>query len=178
MEEKLGSDVLETKSTIDLTTNSRGFLKSYLPEIYRLNMKLNDETGARVEHNIIKLTYRYALKKNTPFFYVELVFSNASKRPLYFKINAKKEAAGIINEIREKYGEPQTIELPGAKGTVFQWQRDNDVFVISKKKDRLGDPEFHLMIYFVENIKDLVRLEERERKKREEVRKKAVRKAF
>ena len=178
LQQMLGSDVLETKSTIDLTTNYIGFLKSYFPEIHRLNMKLNDKTGARVEHNVIKLTYRYALKKNTPFFYIELVFSNYSKKPLYFKINAKKEAVDIIDEIREKYGEPQKIEISETRGTAFKWERNNDVFVISKKKDRFGFPEFHLMIYFIENIKELISIEDKERTQREEIRKKAVRKAF
>ena len=178
LKDKLGSDVLETKGTIDLTTNFSGFLESYFPELYQLHMKLTDKTGARVEHNIIKLTYRYALKKNTPFFYIELVFSNYSKRPLFFRINAKKEAAGIIDEIRKKYGEPKKTEIPEGIGTALYWQRNNDVFVISKKKDRFGYPEFHLMIYFVDNIRTLISIEENERKQREDERKKAVRKAF
>jgi hypothetical protein len=178
LRQKLGSDVLETRGTIDLTTNDTAFMELNFPDIYRLNMKLNDKSGARVEHNIIKLTYRYALKKNTPFFYIELVFSDYSKKPLYFKINAKKEGAEIIDEIRKKYGEPDKIEIPDVKETAFVWKRNTDAFVISPKKDRLGYPEFHLMIYFIENIKELISIEEEEREKREETRKEALRKAF
>ena len=178
LQEKLGSDVLETKSTIDLTTNYSGFIESYFPELYQLHMKLNDKAGARVEHNIVKSTYRYAQKKDTPFFYVELVFSNGSKRPLFFRINAKKEALGIVDEIRAKYGEPKRTEISDKKGTALYWQKNSDVFVISKKKDRFGYPEFHMMIYFVDNIKELVSIEEKERQQRDEERKKAIEKAF
>lgn len=178
LKDRLGSGVLEKRGTIDLRAGDQGFLSTHFPEIYTLHTKLNDSAGARIEHNIIKLTYRYALKKDTPFFYVELVFSNDSKRPLFFRIKAKKEAAGIIDEIEKKYGKPREIPDTGGNNYALSWEKDNDLFIIFKNSDRFGDPEFLFMIYFSQNIKELVATETRERIQREEIRKKAVRKAF
>jgi len=178
LDDRLGSGVLETRGTIDLRAGNRDFLKQHNPEIYRFHSQLNDKAGARVEHDIIKLTYRYALKKNTPFFYVELVFSNASKLPLFFRIKAKKEGADIIDEIREKYGKPEEITASADMNPTLSWQQGDDVFIIFQNRDRFGDPEFLLMIYFKKNIKELIDMEEKERIKTEKERKKSVRKAF
>ena len=178
LDERLGSGVLENRGTMDLRPGDGNYLKAHNPDIYRYHKQLNDQAGARIEHDIIKLTYRYALKKNTPFFYVELVFSNYSKLPLFFRIKAKKEGAGIIDEIRKKYGKPEEIVDPAGMNPTLSWQKGDDVFIIFQNKDRLGDPEFLLMMYFKRNIKSLIAIEEQERIKAEEARKKSVRKAF
>lgn len=176
--EILGSDVLETRGTMDLTTHYREFLETHFPDLYQLHQALTDITGARVEHDILQLTFRYALRKNTPFSYVELVFSGETKHPLYFRISAKKEASGIIDELRKKYGDPNPIEDPGGKSSSLWWKRKREVFIVTTKPDRFGFPEFHLMIYFTEGIEKLVAAEETERREREDRRKKALREAF
>ena len=71
---KLGRDAIEQKSIMDLEINYKGFLNNYFPSLNELNQRLNFPPGERVEHNTVKLMYRYALKKNVPFDYVELVF--------------------------------------------------------------------------------------------------------
>ena len=178
LNERLGSGVVETRGTIDLKAGGPDFLKTHNPEIHRFHAQLNDSAGARVEHHITRLTYRYALKKNTPFFYVELVFSNHSDHPLYFRIRAKKEGADIIDEIRKKYGKPEEIPRSEAEEPVLRWRQGDDVFLIFQNRDRFGDPEFLLMTYFKKNIQELINIEEKERMQAEEARKQSIQKAF
>jgi hypothetical protein len=175
---QLGSDVLETNTIIDLSVNYNGFLKEFFPNIHQLNVKLNDSSGARIEHNIIRLTYRYALQNNTPFYYVELSFSNYSKLPLYFMIKSKKEGAGIIDTFDVKYGKATPIDWAGENGSAFYWKKNKDILLVSKRKDRFGLPEYHITMYFVENINQLISLEDKIRKERQESKKKAGKTAF
>ena len=178
LEGQLGSDVLEINTTIDLSVNYNGFLKNFFPNIHRLNLRLNDSSGARIEHNIIKLTYRYALRNNTPFYYVDLVFSNYSKLPLYFIIKSKKEGVGIIDTFNTKYGETNRIDWAGERGSALYWKENNDILLVSKLKDRFGFPEYHITMYFVENINQLISLEDKIKKEREASKKKAGETAF
>ncbi|HIJ56277.1 MAG TPA: hypothetical protein HPQ03_09140 [Deltaproteobacteria bacterium] len=178
LEAQLGSDVLETNTIIDLSVNYNGFLKEFFPDIHRLNIELNDSSGARIEHNTIKLTYRYAQRKNTPFYYVELVFSNYAKRPLYIKIKSKKEGAEIIDIFNGKYGEAKKIDWAGEKGSALYWKENNDILLVSKLKDRFGFSEYHITMYFVENINQLISLEHKIKTELEESKKKAGKTAF
>jgi hypothetical protein len=178
LENILGAGVLESPGIIDLPAEDKGFLKDHFPEIYRLHLQLLDPEGARIEHDITRLTFRYALKRNTPFYFVELVFSNHSGNPLFFRIRAKKEAFGIVDEIGAKYGEPMKIANTGDNLPAYFWQRENELFLISERKDRFGQPEFHFMIYFMENLQELIAIEEKDRFAQEEKRQKAARRAF
>jgi len=96
----------------------------------------------------------------------------------FLESEQKKEAAGIIDEIEKKYGKPRDIVDTGGNNYALSWEKDNDLFIIFKNRDRFGDPEFLFMIYFSQNIKELVTTETQERIQREEVRRKAVRKVF
>ena len=69
----LGDDAIEPRNIIDLEINYKGFLKEYFADIDKLNKKLNSPLGERVEHNTVKLMYRYMQSKNVSFDYVELV---------------------------------------------------------------------------------------------------------
>ncbi len=178
LEGQLGSDVLETNTIINLSVNYSGFLKEFFPSIHQMNLKLNDSSGARIEHNSIRLTYRYAQRMNTPFYYVELVFSNYSKQPLYFKIKSKKEGAEIIDTFNVKYGEAKKIDWAGENGSALYWKKSNDILLVSKLKDRFGFPEYHITMYFVENINQLISVEDKMKKQREESKKKAGKTAF
>jgi hypothetical protein len=184
LDDRLGAGVLETRGLIDLTISYREFFRTRFPELYGIHAQLNDETGARVEHDIIKLTYRYAQRKNTPFFYVELIFSNNSKNPLFFRIKSKKEGADIVDTLKEKYGKSMKLDPPGGVNpsgdddTLLVWKKNKDYLVIWITKDRFGDPEFHIMIYYVENIDKLIAMEKEERKRLEEAKKKAGQTAF
>jgi hypothetical protein len=175
---KLGSDAIERRGTLDLEINYKGFLKRYFNDLNELNSRLNFPPRERVEHNIIKLMYRYAQRKEVPFKYVELVFADGTKKPLVFKIVSKKEGAIIIDTIKGKYGQHKTIQWEEEKGRSLYWQKHKSYFIISIRPDRYGNPEYHTVIYFIPNIEDLLLSEEREARQRAEEIKKKGKTAF
>jgi hypothetical protein len=178
LRDMLGPDAIETWNTLNLNLNYKGFLKKYFPELYKLNQKLNSPIGERVEHNTVQLTYRYARKKNTPFDYVKLVFSNLTKKPLFIFIKSKKAISEIVSAITEKYGKPKTIYWDDRNGRSLYWKKNRSVLVISISNDRYGHPEYQIAIYYVPSLEELVSTEQQKTKHRQEVIKKTGKSAF
>jgi hypothetical protein len=178
LKQKLGRDAIEYRSIIDLDINFYGFLKRYFPSVYELNQNLNFPAGERIEHNTLKLMYRYARKKNIPFDYVELVFSNYSQQPLLFRINFQNDEANIIQTLKTKYGQPQLIDWKDKNGESMYWEKNNDLLIVSLVPDQFGNPEYQIRIYFVENIKELIATERAENEKIESQRAKSGKTAF
>ena len=176
--QKLGRDAIERRSILDLNTNYAGFIRKYLPEIDKLNREINFPPGERVEHNTVKLMYRYAHRKNTPFDYVELVFSEYTKTPLLFKINFQIDETGIVETLKNKYGSPQVIDWKEENGKSMVWQKNMDVLLVSLVPDQFGQHEYQIVIYFVQNLKQLIEIEKNELKKREQQRAKSGKTAF
>jgi hypothetical protein len=168
LREKLGSDAIETWNTLDLSINYKGFLQSYFPELYELNKKLNSPVGERIEHDTIKLTYRYAQTQNVPFGYVELVFSNIDKKPLLFYIKSKNEGSDIVDVVTQKYGKPTSIRWDKKDGQSIYWKKNRSVLIISIMDDRYGNPEYHTNIYFVESLEKLLFREQTKRQHKED----------
>lgn len=168
LREKLGSDAIETWNTLDLSINYNGFLQSYFPELYEINKKLNSPVGERIEHDIIKLTYRYAQTKNVPFDYVELVFSNIDKKPLLFYIKSKNEGPDIVGVVTKKYGKPTSIRWDKKGGQSIYWKKNRSVLIISIVDDRYGNPEYHTNIYYVASLEKLLSIEQAERQHKED----------
>ena len=175
---KLGRDAIERRSILDLNTNYAGFIKKYLPKINELNRKINFPPGERVEHNTVKLMYRYAQRKNAPFDYVELVFSEYTKTPLLFKINFQIDETDIIETLKTKYGPPQVIDWKEEDGKSMVWRENMDVLLVSLVPDQFGHHEYQIVIYFVQNLKQLLEIEKNELKKREQQRAKSGKAAF
>jgi len=167
---KLGRDAIEGRGILDLDTNYAGFITKYLPNINELNQKLNFPPGERVEHNILKLMYRYARKKNTPFDYVALVFSGYTKTPLLFKINFKTDETGIVETLKTKYGSPQVIEWKEENGKSMVWRKNMDVLIVSLVPNQFGRHGYQIVIYFVQNLKELIDIEKNEAKREEQQR--------
>jgi hypothetical protein len=165
LNQRLGRHAIEYRSIIDLDINFYGFLKKYFPSLYELNQNLNFPPGERIEHNTVKLMYRYARKENIPFDYVELVFSNYSQHPLLFRINFQKDEANIIETLKTKYGEPLLIDWKDKNGQSMYWEKNKDLLIISLVPDQFGNPEYQIRIYFVENIKALLAAERAEKEK-------------
>jgi len=178
LRDKLGSDAIERRNPLDLTINYKGFIQQHFKELDQLNKRLNFPPGERVEHNMIKLEYRYSKRKQVPFKYVELIFSNYTKKPLLFKIASKKEGAFIIDTIRTKHGEPKTINWEQGEGRSLYWEKNKSFLIVSILKDRYGDPEYHTAIYFTPNIEALLSKEEQVARQREEEIKKKGKTAF
>ncbi len=178
LKQRLGRHAIEHRSIIDLDINFYGFLRKYFPSLYELNQNLNSPPGERIEHNTVKLMYRYARKENIPFDYVELVFSNYSQHPLLFRINFQKDEANIIETLKTKYGEPRLIDWKDENGRSMYWEKNNDLLIVSLVPDQFGNPEYQIRIYFVENIKALLATESAEKKKAGSQRAKSGKTAF
>ena len=159
---KLGRDAIEHRSILDLEINYKGFLKKYFPDLNRLNQRLNFPPGERVEHNTVKLMYRYAQKKNVPFEYVELVFSNYTNAPILFRINFREDDVGIINTLESKYGQPQVIAWKEENGQSMSWMKNSDFLIVSQVPDQFGNPRYQIAIYFVKNLEQLITTEKNE----------------
>ena len=175
---RLGNDAIERRSLLNLEINYYGFLQEHFPGLHALNIQLNPTSGERIEHNISKLMYRYARKKDLPFDFVELIFSNYSQHPVLFKINFKEDEAGVVETIKTKYGEPQMIDWQHKNGQSMYWQKNNDVFMVSLVPDQFGEPAYQIRIFFVDNIKALLEQERIEKERQELKRAKSGQKAF
>lgn len=178
LQESLGPDAVYRYTPIDLDINYPGFIEAYFKPIHQLNRKLNDERGARVEHNTVKLMFRYPQKKSRLFKKVELLFSGQSQKPLFFHIIARKEGSGILETMREKYGIPQEISWSHQPGKSFFWQTDRDYLIVSRVLDRFGDPEYRIAIYYGANVEALIKWEQNQIKQSEDKRKRAGQTAF
>jgi len=174
----LGSDSIETRTTINLEILYPGFIREYFPHIQQLNKKLNEHARQRIEHNTIKITFRYIPEKIKSFNYVELLFSNYSRKPLYGKIRAKNDGMEILDLLKTRYGDPEKIDWGKPEEWSFLWKRHGDILIFSKKPDKFGNPEYFIMIYYIGNIEDLIEKEEQENRLREEDVKKQLKRAF
>lgn len=164
--DRLGRDAIEDRSIMDLEINYKGFLNDYFPGLNELNRELNFPPGERVEHNTVKLMYRYALKKNVPFDYVELVFSNFTRAPVLFRINFRDDEAGIIKTLETKYGQPQVANWKEENGQSLYWIKNSDYLIVSLVPDQFGNPRYQIVIYFVKNIAQLIATEKDQRKEK------------
>ena len=164
---KIGRDASENNNLINLEINYNGFLQTYFPELSDLNSQLNFPAGERIEHNTFKLMYRYAKKKKIPFDYVELLFSNFSKRPILIRIDFKTDEANTVQALKTKYGEPAVIDLKEENGQSLYWKKNNDILVVSMVPDQFGRPRYQIMIYFTDGIRELVAMEQTEKAKKE-----------
>lgn len=170
--ERLDNDAIEHRSIIDLAINSRALLRDHLPELDAINRQLNTPPGERVEHDVIRLMYRYARKKNAPFDYVELVFDGQSRRPIVFRMRFKVDDAGMVESLRSKYGPPDIIHEGAESGRSLVWRKERDALVVSLIPDQFGEPVHYITLYFTENLEGLVASEQatKERKAREKTR--------
>lgn len=178
LRQRLGRDAIEGRGIIDLEINYYGFLEQYFSSLNELNRELNYPAGERIEHNIVKLMFRYARKKNLPFDHVELLFSNYSQLPLLFRINFKKDEANIVQTLKSKYGDPRPIDWKNRGGQSMYWKKDKDILILSLVPDQFGNPEYQIRIFFVENIKALLTTESAEKEKQKSQRAKSGKKAF
>ena len=160
LRQKLGSDAISQKNTMDLSIHYRGFLEEHFPALAELNQRLNWPSRQRVEHDTTKLAYRYARNQNTPFTFVELFFSDDTRKPLFFRITAGPEGTAIMDTILKKYGPPQAFEWGQREGRTLFWEEGRDVFVASSFRNRRDDLEYLFCIYFVENLEEMLRAEE------------------
>ena len=177
----LGSVAVEKRGllNLDLAFSVDGFLSRRLPALSALNQYLNPPSGERREHDILRLVYNYPNRQTPAFERVRLVFSQATRRPLVFRVHANKAGAGILAALKEKYGAPQVEEAgPEAESRIRLWQKNGDALAVISSLDRFGEPEYRIAFYFTENIRDLVAAEKAAAARAEKARRQAGKSAF
>ena len=174
----LSSDAVEYRSVIDLEVVYEGFLQQFFPRIEQLNQRLNNPPGERVEYPTIKLMYRWAARKNLPFSYIELLFSQDTRKPLYVKIESISDISDIVASLSEKYGQPTTAQLEERRGELRYWEKNRDVFLVARLLRRNERPLYRMMIYYADNLEEFIRLQEKMRQEKEEKQKREGRSAF
>ena len=156
LKKKLGNDAISRRNMINLEQAYPGFLEQYFPDLAALNRRLNSNIGERVDHNTTLLMYRYARKRNVPFEYVEVLFSNYSKHPILLNIRFKNDALGTIDRLKSKYGAPEEIIWDPESGKTLFWKKHQDYLMVSLVPDQFGVTEYRITIYFVSNLKDMI----------------------
>jgi hypothetical protein len=174
----LGDDAVASRNIIDLEINYEGFLKEYFADLDKLNKELNSPLGERVEHNTVKLMYRYMQNKNVSFEYVELVYSEYTRRPVLIKIHFKKDGLNPIETLKEKYGAPESIKWGGETSKSLYWKKGNDLLILSLAPDRFGEPKCQVIIYFKDALEKLLKDEQNEKEKTRQERAKSGKTAF
>ena len=174
----LSSDAIEYRSIISLEIVQPGFLQQYFPLLDELDRRLNHPAGERVEHPTIKLMYRQAARKDLPFSKVELLFSQDTRKPLYVKIESRRDISDIIDALSDKYGQPTVSQLQQERGEIRYWQSNRDVFLAARLSRRNERPLYRMMIYFADNLEQFIRTQEKMRLAEEEKRKREGRSAF
>jgi len=174
----LGDDAIERRNILDLEINYKGFLKEYFADFDKLNEKLNSPLGERVEHNTVKLMYRYMQNKNVSFDYVELVYSEYTRRPVLIKIHFKKDGLNTIETLKQKYGAPESINWGGETSKSLYWKKNNDLLILSFVPDQFGKPKCQIIIYFKNALEKLLKDEQKEKEKTRRERTKSGKTAF
>jgi len=174
----LGDDAIERRNIIDLDINYKGFLKDHFPEFDTINRQLNSPLGERIDHDTVKLMYRYARKKNVPFDYIEIVFSQYSQSPILINIRFKNDDADTLANLEDKYGPPKVIAWDQPNAKALFWRKNQDLLVVSMLPDQIGNPRYHIAIYYAENLKGLIKAEEMENQERRQPQNKSGKTAF
>jgi hypothetical protein len=156
LNDRLGDGALEKIGTLDLTFDHRRIYQGLLPDIADLDQALNRSPRERVEHPIVRLTYRYPEHRGTPFDLVQLIFARYDNRPLCFKITFTREKADPSEALFQKYGAPAADTVLDSGGRCTRWEKPGQVMVLLQSPDRLGRLTTHVMIYFIDTIKDLL----------------------
>jgi hypothetical protein len=166
LSQKLGNDAIERRSIIDLEGPFKGFLADHLPDLEALNLRLNHPPGERVEHDVIRLMYRYARQKNAPFDYVELIFDGHFQTPLVFRIRFKADEGGLMEALHAKHGPPQRFDGGVEDGYSLVWRKEQDVLMVSLTSDSFGAVNHNVAIYFTENLGRRIEFEQARKEKK------------
>lgn len=160
LNDKLGNDAISHRNMINLEVNYPGFLKQYFTDLDHFNRRLNSDIGERIDHETIKLTYRYARKRDVPFDYVEIIFSDYSKKPVLLKIRFKADTLGTIDRLVKKYGTPGEIIWGQDDGRTLFWEKNQDYLLASLVPNQFGVIEHRIAIFFTANLEDLLQKEQ------------------
>ncbi|MGD8369383.1 MAG: hypothetical protein PVG78_17220, partial [Desulfobacterales bacterium] len=155
LEDKLGSDAIARRSTLDLQIGPDGVLEANFPKVKSLNQRLNYSPRERIEHNITKLMYRYPSRKELPFSFVELTFSNYTGKPLVFHTTARQEGATVLQTLKEKYGPPQMATWDNGEQKAQFWRKPGELMIVYVLRDRFENPDYQVQLLFLDALEEL-----------------------
>ena len=95
-----------------------------------------------------------------------------------FKIHFEKDEANIINTLKKKYGNPNIIDWKENNGQSMYWKKEDDFLIASLVPDQFGHHEYQINIYYVDNLKQLIETERKEKEEKERQRVKTGKTAF
>jgi hypothetical protein len=165
LERMLGNDAISHRNMIKLEIGDTGFLGRYFPELDDLNRQLNSRIGDRIDHHTVKLMYRYARKQDLPFDFVEMQFSDYSGHPLIIDIRFGEDRLGTVSRLEEKYGPPKQVEGEQEGGKTLFWRKNQDYLLVHMRPDQIGNIEHRIVIYYTENLRELIRAEKADRRR-------------
>lgn len=168
LEGQLGPYAIETRSLIDLEVNYRGFLKEHFPALHQLNRRLNSPAGERVDHSTRKLMFRQTRTQKIPFERVFLIFSGYSQTPLLFSIHMSKEGQETLTALTDKYGPPEEIAWGDNGARTLVWREGADVLMVTVSTNVFGEAEYHIMIFYADNLEALIQTEQEALQQRQE----------
>jgi hypothetical protein len=155
LKKELGAEAVARRGLVDLEFQGPRWLARYLPDLDRLNRRLNNDFRERVEYDVLTLRYNYPTRNSPAFEKLRLVFDGKTRHPLYFEILANAAGAGILQVLEDKYGPPVDRGEKGEK--VLLWEKNGDRLVVLLRINRLGRPEYLIGIYFVSRIESLLK---------------------
>lgn len=178
LEDQLGRAGVSQQNVLNLDVNFEGFLVDFFPSLDQLNQRLNGSAGARVEHDTTRLDYRYMSRDRTPFDRVEMTFDNETGKALLVRIDTRRDGEALSAALRESYGEPRLLDWGAGIDRSLVWTRHEDVLIFSVTEAAAGIPEYGIVIYYVNSLRDLVSREEARPAARRDRERDAIRRAF
>jgi len=175
---QLGRPGVSRRNVLDLAIRSPEFLSEHFPGLADLHRKLNGTRGARVEHDTIRLDYRYMDRDATPFDRVQMTFDNQTGKPLMMRIETRRDGEAVAAALAEAHGPPRIID-PGPGIQQWRvWTREGDVLVFSVDEAAAGIPEYRISIFYVDGLRRLVAREAARREARRAQERDAINQAF
>ena len=157
LKERLGSEAMVRRTTIDLEVNRPGFLADHFGDLADLNKQLNWPPRERVEHAATLLTYRYIDAAELPFDKVALIFADPTGRPLLLNAYAGAAGEALLPSLEEKYGVAR--EIPWEGGHTRVWTQGEDRLLFTAWRDQYDRPRHTITIYYTANLKALMAIE-------------------
>lgn len=166
LNDTLGNAGVNPNTTIDLELKYSGFLKSYYPELDRLNHRVNPKDSVRKEYPATKLAFRNMKQKKALYNYVEIIFLNKSSVPLMFQITAEGNLDTLLDTLIQKYGAPRIGDLRDGKGKTYSWERNGDRLIVTQFISIYEQSEYYIMIVFVNRLNQLLEIQKQEEEKK------------
>jgi hypothetical protein len=149
----LGQHRLENLTPVYMDFVHRGWLASRFPDLkeagyfFNKNRLINPISG-----RTLKLDYRYAHHYNVPFSDIRFVFCDYTKKPLFLNLRLSGDGKGIVNTLKESYGDPQMIEDQRLFQPSYFWEDSKALLVTAILANRYGKAETHIIIVYKENL--------------------------